>query len=153
MAVGLKTKGSTNGKAIGSSTMPPGVAAVPPAQKPQTSEIGVDTVDLPAPLVLPSEGASGEKDERGAQKETGPPIDIDDGPDMVSFVLQSFASVLIWLAKTVLFTVPFRIVSFTVLSSIAFIVLSLVSLQLADDHGAVSMGAGFDSMFNRPGIL
>lgn len=147
MAVGLETKGGTIGKAItSSSTMPPGVVA-------QTSDIGVDTVDLPGPSVVLNDGGSGEKAERAPPKEVGPPIDIDDGPDMVSFVLQSFAGVLIWLVKTVLFTVPFRVVSFTVLSSIAFIVLSLVSLQLADDHGAVSMGAGFDSMYNRPGII
>lgn len=155
LAVGLKTKESTqSGKTTGPSTMPIGGTVVSPVQKPETAEIGVDTEDLPVPVgppvSQPNEGANTDKAEK---MPTGPPMDIDDGPDIVSFVLQSFASVLVWLVKTVFFTIPIRIVSFTLLSSIAFIVLSLVSLQLADDHGAVSMGAGFDSMFNRPGIF
>lgn len=136
-----------------SNTMPVGVEAHVPAGQPQTAEIGVDTVDLPVPSVKPHEVANGARAETASQKEASPPMDIEDGTDIVSFVLMSFASVLIWLAKTLFVTVPFRIFSFTFLSSIAFIILSLVWLQLADDHGAVSMGAGFDSMFNRPGIV
>ena len=132
--------------------MPAGVVADIPVHQPQTSEIGVDTVDLPVPPVKPNEVANSEKAEEVIQKETSPTMDIDDGGDMVSVVVMSFASALIWLAKTLFFTVPCRILSFTVLSAIAVIMLSLVWLQLADDHGAVSMGAEFDFMSNRPGI-
>lgn len=156
LAVGLKTKESSQGKATESSGVPAGGGFAAPVQKPQTAEVGVGTEDLPVPTNPPSnaEANDGNEADKMPEKPTGPAMDIDDdGSDVASVVLQSFVSFLVWIVKTLLFTIPFRIVSFTLLFLIAFALLSLVSLQLTDDHGAVTMGASFDSMFNLPGVV
>ena len=165
LAVGLKAKGSSQGQHNGPGPMLPGTGFSAPEIKASTSEVGVDTGDLPQPpgppasQVLPKEVANGgheaPPDQKQQQQQTVPPPDIhdDEGGDIISHVFQSFVGVLLWIIKTIFITIPFRIVTFISLSFIAIVVISMVSLQLADDHGAISMGAGFDSMFNNPGIF
>lgn len=149
MAVGLQKKG-TNGTRNPAPSAIPGSAPIMP--KPRTTEIGVGTEDLPFPPATTGRAPdSGEvKPEKVHPQQHVPPMD-DDGPDSVTFLFGSFVSLLIWILRTVFFTLPFKVLSFTFFSSIAFILLAIISLQIADTYPRV---AEFDAtMFNEPGLV
>jgi hypothetical protein len=125
-----------------------------PKPKPQTSDIGVGTEDLPFPAPDQSSGAqegSGGKEAKASPKQLPP--DVDEGSDIVAVAFGTMVSFLLWIVWTVLVTVPTRIVSFTLLFFIAISVASMIWLQLVESHGPESVGAGIDFMYNRPGIV
>lgn len=138
-------------------------AAAPPP-KSQTSEIGVGTEDLPFQEgTNPGANARGNTDsnnngehENGPEKEAHSPSphdEEDEGSDFVSLSFRWFVSSLLWIIWTILVTIPTKIISFTVMSLIAVILLSMLWLQFVDDHGAAGMGASIDFMYNRFGIV
>jgi hypothetical protein len=57
---------------------------------------------------------------------------------------------LIWL---VLVKIPIRIFTFTLVLIAACVVLSIIRIYLADDHGAASMGAEMGFGVNSAGIM
>lgn len=157
-AVGLKAKAKsdpTRGKKDFSLT--PAVAA--PTKK-QTSEIGVGTEDLQVPKEGEQEAAQRdasanamdappEKPPQGQE----PMLDEEEGSDIVSVAVGFFGSLIFWVLKTVLISLPFAVVTGALSLFLFFGALSLISMQIAQDSGASMMGAGIETMFNRPGIV
>lgn len=156
MGVGLKAKkDSTRGGKTGSASS----IKVPPPKK-KTAEMGVGTEDLPFPEAgqgPPTGGvdaASTEgQPEKAAQERQEPAFEEDEGSDVVSYAIGSSVSVLFWILKTVFFSFPVSVVTGSLSFFLFFVVFSLISMQFADDSGALMMGAGIDTMFNRPGIV
>ena len=73
--------------------------------------------------------------------------------DVLSVFLGMIFSSFFGLVWLVLFRIPFRIFSFSLLLVSASAFASVMWLYLADDHGAQMMGAGIPYGFNRGGIV
>ena len=156
MAGGLQAKGLFGNNKSEPLAVPFEPVAPSLVPKPETVSVGVGTEDLPfAPpaQATPDQPTEGQETSQMKPPQQAPPLDEDDSPDSVTFLLGAFVAFLVWTVKTVLITLPVRIVSFTVLSFISWTILSIISLQLADDNGAASVGAEFDKLFNQPGIV
>jgi len=120
--------------------------------RPPTADASVNT----DPMEVPKPQAP-EKQSKGISqpKSQSPPVeDPDDGAsDVFSVLLGMLFSGVFSLVWLLLVRIPFRILSFAMLTVTAGAILSVVWLYLADDHGAQSIGAGLGYGFNRPGIV
>jgi hypothetical protein len=152
MGVGLKAKRelSRGNKNVSSAPAP---APVPVKD---TAEIGVGTEDLPFPP--PGAAAPTPKEEQpqeNGQREPQPQESAfeDEGSDVVSSAIGAFVSVIFWILKTIFLKIPWDLLKGTLSMFLVFVLCTLISMQFADDNGAVMLGAGIDTMFNRPGIM
>lgn len=73
--------------------------------------------------------------------------------DLLSVVLGMMVSSIFGLVWLVLVRIPFKIFTFSLLVVTASAFISIIWFYLADDHGALEMGAGMQYGFNKPGIV
>lgn len=126
-------------------------------QKPkvETSEICVGTEDLPFPPAAKGAPADGAEKVAASKPKSPskPPPPAEDVTDVLSVFFSMFFGSIFWAIWTVFVRIPMRIVSTTLYMLIGVMILSVVRVYLADDNGAVAMGAIVTSMYNRPGIV
>ena len=118
-----------------------------PPQKSPTSDacVGTEEISFPPAEQVKKENADQAKPEPKPTKKTPPPVEIEDdgsgSTDALSMMLGFIFETVFGIIYFFLIGLPVRVVKYSIILVVLYVTLATTWLYLADDNGAMEMGA------------